>query len=69
MYTSRIEAVFSCTDLKGHQMSYTGAGRYIDKLETVVQKWVKCFNEMKTVYDLPERDSKHLITEIHEKSS
>lgn len=48
-YASCFEALFLCTHPKGAKMPYSDASRYMEKSERFVRKWVKCFDETKSV--------------------
>ncbi|XP_019701139.2 uncharacterized protein LOC105192173 isoform X2 [Harpegnathos saltator] len=67
-YTSRFETVFLCTHPKGPKMSYAAAGRYMKKSEGFVRKWVKRYNETKSVDDLPERGTQRSTTKKDDKA-
>ena len=65
-YTKRFEAVFLCAHPKGPKMSREAAAKYIKKSKAFVNKWLKRFEETKTVDDLSGRGMKRKTTNKEE---
>ncbi|GAB1862215.1 Mos1 transposase HTH domain-containing protein [Camponotus japonicus] len=67
-YASRFEAMFLCSHPKGPKMSFAMASRYMGKSVSFVKKWVKRYNDMKNVDDLPERGTRRSTSKENDKA-
>lgn len=67
-YASHFEAVFLCSHPKGPKMSFAATSRYMGKPVSFVKKWVKRYNDVKNVDNLPERSMRRSTSEKNDKA-
>ncbi|KOC58711.1 hypothetical protein WH47_05254 [Habropoda laboriosa] len=67
-YASRFEAVFLCNHPEGPKMSFAAASRYMGKSVSFIKKWVKRYEDVKNVDDLPERGKRCSTSEKDDKA-
>jgi len=67
-YASRFEAAFLCSHPKRPKISSAATSRYMGKSISFVKKWVKRYNDVKNVDDMPECDMHHSTSEKNNKA-